>query len=1192
MIRARVRARHRSLSIACAVAMIAAVLVVVAAPSGIAAPYPWTYDTAVPLATVDGSSGPAPFVVDYDDDGDLDLLVGWRYPWTQGGISVYLRGSDGTLGSPQQVLTGGSASTPFPGATYYHRPVMVDWNGDGKSDLIYGQYNQQGVAYCPNTGSSTSPVFDATTCTLLRTSDTTLVGATSDNRGYTSPEVVDWDNDTDLDLLVGSGYVATERGVRLYTNTGTATDGTPILGSPTWIRQQGDSGLVYETMFEPDVIDINDDGMKDLLIGGVSYVRQCINTGTDAAPTFGYCGYYLPAAGDWTVIDFTDWDGDGLVDLVRGDFDYPSTSNLILYGRVPIEDADGDGVVDGEDNCPTTPNPADMKLDNATAVQIDTDGDGDGDACDDDLDGDTVPNAIDNCPWTVNPTQADADGDGRGAACDPKDQEPGYGSYEWQQANRMEWGRKPVILMRVDALSQSYRYDIATQLIDTALAKDVPITIAVIPWNDTVFPPTASATWLTANAPDADLEIAQHGTYHRCVYTDGVGTPEFGCGMDEGRSFNLMRVGYDSMYASITSTPSRTYDGFVPPEDGFDAGAMEAIRSLGYRYLASGFYRYSDPDLAGIEMFEPDATGLVHVPWTQAACGNESAPWLTTYCDPLDGTAFPDTEPGGLLDRVAAELVGDGISSIIYEVASYDLPSSLTPSGGGWNVTYTGTPDPAAMVNFGAVLDGLKAFETTHDAIIMTLGEYAAAVSITDEVDPVVTITSPTATEYTADLDITLAFSATDALSGIHDVSADLDGVTVTNGSTIDLASLSTGSHTLTVVAEDMAGNSASETVTFTVVKRPTTVTYTGATSGQYSDTVSLSATLTDDATTPLASKAVTFTLGTQSTSATTDAFGVASTTLTLAQPQGSYTVSASFAGDTEYASDTDSTSFAISAEDTTVSFDGANPSGVPVTVPGSDESEPFQLIAHIGESDPASMLGVGPGPGPGDLTLGDWTIGLVPVGPGGPESPSSCTPVLANGVLTLTCSFGGVPVNTYEVVVTDRNGFFDVDVTDVVTVYDPSLGFATGGGWFTWPGTEDKTNFGFSMKYNKKGSKVQGSLLIIRHTDDGNYRIKSNALYGLALGGDASMGWASFSGKATYSEPTWLEAVGNHEFTVYVEDRDGSGPDRIWLQLTDKDRVLIADLSMMGPASGNSVPIVGGNVVVPHDPSPKGGGR
>ena len=64
-------------------------------------------------------------------------------------------------------------------------------------------------------------------------------------------------------------------------------------------------------------------------------------------------------------------------------------------------DADGDGIVDGADNCPDTANPGQGNLD----------GDSQGDACDPDDDGDGVPDSSDACP-----TQAAATPDGCPAA--------------------------------------------------------------------------------------------------------------------------------------------------------------------------------------------------------------------------------------------------------------------------------------------------------------------------------------------------------------------------------------------------------------------------------------------------------------------------------------------------------------------------------------------------------------------------------------------------------------------------------------------------------------------------------------------------------------------------------------------------------------------------------------------------------
>ena len=132
------------------------------------------------------------------------------------------------------------------------------------------------------------------------------------------------------------------------------------------------------------------------------------------------------------------------------------------------------------------------------------------------------------------------------------------------------------------------------------------------------------------------------------------------------------------------------------------------------------------------------------------------------------------------------------------------------------------------------------------------------------------------------------------------------------------------GTYNVTLTVKDDAGLTASVVHQVVVVQRPTVTTYTGATTGDYHDTVTLSGTL-DDAETagPLAGQTLSFTLGTQSCSGVTDAFGFASCDVLLNQVPGAYTVTASFAGDSVYGASSDSTDFALTREETTLTYTG-----------------------------------------------------------------------------------------------------------------------------------------------------------------------------------------------------------------------------------------------------------------------------
>lgn len=804
-----------------------------------AAPYPWRYDVARDLVSLPPNHGPTPYVVDWNEDGRDDLLVGFRQADQYAGIGVYLRQPDGSLAAPISVFATGNASS-VTGFALYFRPVMADWDGDGAKDLVYGQlYGLKGVPFCANQGTDAAPLFDARSCSLLKTAAGAPVGSTGvdGHSAYLSPEVVDWDDDGDFDLLLGSGLNANEKGVRLYRNTGSTT--APSLAEPvTVVSKATTTGLAFENYYEPAVVDVDDDGRKDLLIAGSRngttglefILRECLNTGTDATPVFGSCSAKVLPGFVNNTIDADDWDGDGYLDLVRGYFSaFIANPITMLHGQAP--DTDGDGISDSLDNCPSVPNPAVLKLDRTTPVQLDTDGDGLGDPCDADVDGDgTANDAPDNCAYTANVDQADVDGDGRGDACDPRDDrrgQPGVGSYEWEMANRMGWGRKPVIMMRADAMSIGYRQEIAEILTTEALERDMAFTLAVIPWDHARFSRARGTTFIREHGENPNLEVSQHGTYHTCVL---AGVPptglEFGsaCGMDESQSFNLMRVGKEALDRALDPiTPSHQLTGFIPPADAANDAALAATRALGYRYFASAYY--AEPD-----MFHIDDTGLVHLPWSQIACGNGAASWTNcgvanveghsgvdcvdeAVCKPTrepvskdytDWTKHADTRLAERcrndLDRYA------GVCSILFELTSFDGNFA------------TGEPDPTAMAGYEKTLDELKAMAEEEGAVFMTLGQYAAAQQMEDVTAPTITVVTPVATDYSHTDAFEVDVDVIDDVSGVHRVDIALDGRPVADGDRIDLSVLPLGAHTLSAEAEDTAGNVARASVAFNVV--------------------------------------------------------------------------------------------------------------------------------------------------------------------------------------------------------------------------------------------------------------------------------------------------------------------------------------------------------------------------------------
>ena len=186
---------------------------------------------------------------------------------------------------------------------------MVDWDEDGDKDLIAGESDGH-IHYFRNIGTATYP-------TLTNLGHLQAGGVDIDVGSLAIPVVQDWNEDGLKDLILGNNPA----NIRIYLNVG--SNFNPVFNTFFYISS---SPTTTQIKNAPDIGDLNGDGLKDLAFGWwLGTVVFYPNSGTNANPLF-IGDHELTALGTlidpggWTHLELNDWDEDGDLDLVYGEW--------------------------------------------------------------------------------------------------------------------------------------------------------------------------------------------------------------------------------------------------------------------------------------------------------------------------------------------------------------------------------------------------------------------------------------------------------------------------------------------------------------------------------------------------------------------------------------------------------------------------------------------------------------------------------------------------------------------------------------------------------------------------------------------------------------------------------------------------------------------------------------------------------
>jgi hypothetical protein len=135
-----------------------------------------------------------------------------------------------------------------------------------------------------------------------------------------------------------------------------------------------------------------------------------------------------------------------------------------------------------------------------------------------------------------------------------------------------------------------------------------------------------------------------------------------------------------------------------------------------------------------------------------------------------------------------------------------------------------------------------------------------------------------------------------------------------------------------------------------------------------------------------------------------------------------------------------------------------------------------------------------------------------------------------------------------------------------VITISVPGADNVSGGGFVKasapagtyGTGSDPRVNFGFTMKYNKSGSNLQGQANIIFRKNGVNFQIKSNAINSLSVtsyktGSTVTGQLATFNTKANLTNLTTGASIGNLALSIQAVQSTVTGyVDMFVVTLTD----------------------------------------